>query len=253
MSSAYYLYGLAHAGLALPGGLSAVDAPGVCAERMDFGAVCAIVSPIVATRLDPLRRHLLAHTRVLEALLGADAVLPMRFGAIVGSRHRIAALVQRHGARILADLARIDGCIEIGVKASWMHNSVFRRVGARDPALAALCARLSKSDPNAAYFDRIEAGRRIAALLVELKADEAARLDATIAPFVASSHSLACADDMMFANRALLAPRAREPELFAALRTYAGDDVDLRYVAPTPPYNFVDLRLSDFDLGSEAA
>ena len=253
MTEGLYLYGLTRERATLPDGLSPVDAGHARVEWLDFGDLSALVSPIAATRLDPLRRHLLAHTRILEAALAAGAVLPMRFGAIVKGRERLAALIHRHRKLILGDLARLDGCIEIGVKASWSRGSAWRRVGASDPALAADCANLSKADPNAAYFSRIDAGRRIAARLAELRAAEAERLDALVAPYAIVTRTLSPVDDMMFAHRALLGPRAREPGLFAALKAYAGDDVDLRYVAPVPPYNFVDLRLSDRDLGSEAA
>jgi len=249
--SAVYLYGFARTPASLPDSLAAVDAPGERVEALPSGDLVAFASPITALRLDPLRRHLVAHTRVLEAALGGGAVLPMRFGAIVETRARLMALMRRHHGAILADLTRLDGCIEVGVKASWSRDALWRRIGAVDPGLAAECARLSKSDPNAAYFARIEAGRKVAGRMAQLRIDEAARLDALAAPFAAATKTLLAADDMMFANRALLVSRARETEFFAALKTYAGDEIDLHYVAPVPAYNFVDLKLDAF--GLEAA
>ena len=49
---------------------------------------------------------------------------------------------------------------------------------------------------------------------------------------------------MMFAHRALLVSRKAEPALYAAVQGFAKEGIDVRYVAPVPPYNFVDLALA---------
>lgn len=251
--TALYVYGLTSQVVSPPDGLAAVDAPGATIECVDFGHAFALVSPIVATRLDPLRRHMLAHTRVLECALAAGCLLPARFGMIVASRERLAALIQHHAPTVAAQLRRVNGFVEAGVKASWARDSVWRRVGAADPSIVADCARLAKADPNRAYFDRIDAGRRVSTALAALRAADADRLDALIARFAAAIKPLPGADDMMFAHRAALVSRAAEPALYASLREFASDGVDVRYVAPVPPYNFVDLALSGDELGMEAA
>ena len=252
--SAVYVYGLMARAVALPQGLAAVDAPGAPIACGAFGGLYALVSPIVATRLDPLRRHLLAHTRVVETAMEAGGVLPMRFGVIVPSAERLETLMRRHADIILANLARIENCIEVGLKASWAQDSVWRRVGRAHPDVAADCARLNKVEPNGAYFDRIDAGRRVVAALNELRAADARTLDRLLLPFSAAPmRTLPPTHDMMFAHRALLVSRAREPALYAAVQAFAGEGIDVRYVAPAPPYNFVDLALSSGDFGSEAA
>lgn len=253
MSTPVYVYGLASGLVSLPEGLPAVDAPQARIECLAFGKLSALVSDITATRLDPLRRHLLAHTRVLELALEAGGLLPMRFGIIVSSRERLAALMARH-AKIIADnLHRIENCIEVGVKASWSPDGVWSRVRKSDPAVAQECARLNQADPHRAYFDRIDAGRRVAAALNQLRADDGRKLDQLARPFSMAMRTLPPTDDMMFAHRALLVSRKAEPALYAAVQGFAKEGIDVRYVAPVPPYNFVDLALAGDEFNSEAA
>jgi hypothetical protein len=100
MSIATYVYGLASGPVSLPGGLPAVDAPQACIKCVALGGLSALISDIAATRLGPLRRHQLAHTRVLKTALEGGWLLPMRFGVIVSSRERRrAVLVRRHADR----------------------------------------------------------------------------------------------------------------------------------------------------------
>ena len=255
-ASRLYIYGFVNASAELLAGLPAVSLPAEQARLQPFGALAAIVSPIELAEVDPTRRHMLAHARVLEAAIATETVLPMRFGMIVAGVSQLTAIVERNRAAIEANLARLSGAIEVGLKASWNREALWKRIAAIEPSLAADCARLNRTEPMRSHFDRLEAGRRVDAQMVKLRAHDCAALESDIRPFAKTLKSLPCADDMMFLHRALLVSREYEPQLFAAVSRYEdrrGAAVDIRYVAPTPAYNFVDLRLTADALRPEAA
>jgi hypothetical protein len=78
-----YLYGLLEPGAADPGEvLSSVAGVTGPVGVTDLGAAILVHGASDGLEILPRRRHLLAHARVLEALAGRGALLPMRFGMV---------------------------------------------------------------------------------------------------------------------------------------------------------------------------
>jgi hypothetical protein len=60
-----------------------------------------------------------AYDRALAELIGADAVLPARFGSMFEADSEVRELLRDRQAELTDALARVRGAVELGVRASW--------------------------------------------------------------------------------------------------------------------------------------
>jgi hypothetical protein len=109
-----YVYAFAEAPAAVPSVHGIGDAL-VEAERVD--GLDAIVSRHEAP-IDPSEPAIVAHAAVVEAVAAANrAVLPARFGGIHADGEALRAAVAPRIAALEEALARVRGCVELGVRA----------------------------------------------------------------------------------------------------------------------------------------
>jgi hypothetical protein len=248
-SQSTYVYGLIrtedHGPIAAP----AVGDPNQPVTMFGCGRLAALVSTIDQPEIMPARRHMLAHTKVMEAAMADRPVLPMRFGIIVPSPATLLQAIGPRSQELRALLDQIDGRIEVALKASWNEPLMWREVAAEHPQLAVSGRALVSRGEQQTYYDRIELGRAIGAALEEKRATERRRLLQIVTPFAVEVKDLSPIDDAMFAHFALLVDKAAEPALYetiAALEQSQSSRLTFRYVAPIPPYNFVTVKL-DWD------
>jgi len=196
------------------------------------------------------RRLMLAHTRVLEALLGACPLLPMRFGLVAESLAEIDALVREAQPRIDAEFARITGNSEIGLRISWPRDRALSRLLEVDPTLArARDALLGRGAE--AHFDRIELGRRVAEALERRRTDAQSALLRHLAPLCRDHVLRVPEEDVEVLRMECLVPEAGGEDRVVAAALEAAATVDfagaeepmVKVVGPVPPFNFVNLPL----------
>jgi hypothetical protein len=234
MSAYLYVYAIARAGAEAPAGLAAVGNPGVALETLTIGALSALVSPIDEPEVMAARRHMMAHTKAIEAAMAAFTLLPMRFGIIVDGPANIAAALQPKEADLLALLADLDGRI------------LYREIVAARPDIGRRAEALAKVNPTAAYYDRIELGREVDSAMAVKRFEEKKALMGRLRPLAIRHVDLPEGDDMNVMNVALLIARESEADVVAAIEAIdreEGDRLQLKIVSPAPVYNFVKLRL----------
>ena len=106
-----YIYGLAEAGLVtIPDTLYGLTGAAVRLESV--GPVDAIVTEFSGNTLKTDRENILAHERVLDAVLAVATPLPFRFGTVV-TVEKLAAFVRENEGSIEADLKRVRGLIQM--------------------------------------------------------------------------------------------------------------------------------------------
>jgi hypothetical protein len=253
MSAYLYVYAIARAGLAAPQGLACVGDPDGVLEMLDIGPVAALVSRIEEPEVMAARRHMMAHTKVLEAAMARMTLLPMRFGVIVDGRANIEAALAPKTDDLLRLLADLDDRIEAGVWASWSEAVLYREIVAARPDIARRAEALAKTNPTAAYYDRIELGREVDSAMAVKRFEEKKALMARLMPFAVRRADLKDSDDMNVMNVALLVDRAREGEMIAAIEAIDREESErlrIKVVSPAPVYNFVKLRI-EFEPPSE--
>jgi hypothetical protein len=244
-----YVYGLIRAEDHHPITARAVGDPNQPVTVVSSGRIAALVSAIDQTEIMPTRRHMLAHTKVLEAAMADRPVLPMRFGIIVPSPATLLQVISPRSQELRGLLGQIDGRIEVALKASWNEQVMWREVAAEHPHLAVSGRALTRRGEQQTYYDRIDLGRAIGTALEDKRTVERRRLLEIVKPFAVQVKELTPVDDAMFAHFALLVEKTAEPALYEtveALERSRSSGLTFRYVAPIPPYNFVTVQL-DFD------
>jgi hypothetical protein len=183
-------------------------------------AIDAVVSE-TAAETRPTDEAILAHARVVEAVGDVnDAVLPMRFSRGVTDddlRRRLGAREQELGAA----LARVAGCVEVGVR-------VVADVDAAPPR------------PPASGREYME--RRLGDVG---RAEQVAReLNGPLAAIARASDSRTLARPDVLLTAAYLVPRTELERFHAAVSAAQSRWPDLRLIStgPWPPYSFALLE-----------
>jgi hypothetical protein len=241
--SGLWIYGI---GTAAPGGAPlGAGVGGAEVAVIAAGGFQAVVSAAPEEPPQPTRRHMLAHTAVLERAAAAVDLLPVRFGSVAPGEGVLARCLAAHAKQLAAALEGIADSVELGLRVTWRDGVVYREILDGDPALRALRDRLQARPAAETYQARIELGRRVEAALAARRAAEAAALLAPLAPLARQAVELRSAEDETVLHHAFLVRRAEETRFdaaVAALEARHASRMAFRYVGPVPPFNFVSLR-----------
>ena len=246
-----YLYGItnAEADTLRPALDGVAGATSGAPEPLPCGAATVIVGAHDGAELMQTRRRMLAHTRVLERAMEASTVLPMRFGVVADDAAAVRMLVETHQEEIAAQISRLDGHAEIGLRVRVSREGALDALLAAHPDLAATRDRLAGRGPEA-HFERIDLGRRVAETLERRRTDAQRRL-AGLLDRLCTDHVLrAPEEDTEILRAECLLPSggetafAAEIEAAAAAIDFAGaEEPVVQLVGPAPPFHFVSLAL----------
>lgn len=253
-TEALYVYGV------VPGGTSPrlfADVEGIDADRpvqlVEDAGVAAIASAVPLDDFeeaaleqnlrDPawLEQKVRAHDRVLAAAVGRVAVLPLRFGAIYRGEDHVRTMLSDR-SELAADLARLEGMQELGVKA-FLDTDVLRE-RLRDARTVD-----AAEDSGRAYMQRKRIERELEEELRSFAASCADSSHETLAAAAADARAnptqaREVAGGDMILNGAYLVPFGSEEKLRDAVTAlqarYGADGVRYELTGPWPPYNFVD-------------
>jgi hypothetical protein len=254
-AAAWYVYGVVPAG-------AAGQSEGVAGrpvEVVDGVEVAALVSPVSLEEFaeEPLRENLndrawleqtaRAHEAVLERALDAFPVVPFRLCTIYGSREQVRRLVAERAPRLGELLRRLEGRVELGVKAYFDET---RFAGAAEPPSEGAAPGSGRE-----YLLRRQRERALAEEAARFKAEcarssherlaaaaEEARANPPQAPELSGR-----AEEMVL-NGAYLVRRddAGLAEALAELEGLYGErGVSYELTGPWPAYNFVPREIME--------
>lgn len=118
-----YIYGVTRGSAPLPARLHGLGDPAARVRSLAAGDVAAAVSAAPA-RLRAYRRNLQAHQDVLTALAGKGPVLPTRFGVVAPDEDTVLRQMAAGSAEYLAALDRVDGRVEMNVRANAVDDGL---------------------------------------------------------------------------------------------------------------------------------
>jgi hypothetical protein len=243
-ATGWYVYGIVEAGRAVDGEDDV--------ELVSDGDLAALAAPVDLTEFadlderlndrDWLERKALAHEQVLSRAAVDGPVVPLRFGTVYHRRDDVVQLLSERRREFAADLERVRGCVEVGVKG-FVERPVLEEHLARERA------GVDAATPGRAYLERRRLQQDVAAEAATIIA-EAARstharlLRRSLAGAVSRPHSreLSGRADEMFLNAAYLVPAADQElrsEVAALGRAYAPLALSFELTGPWPPFNFV--------------
>ena len=256
-----YVYAIISAADSRPfevAGLSPAD-PQVGTIRGNGLAAVVGASPLLDfhdLRREDAVRYLLAHQRVVEAVMRTGPTLPVKFGTILPNEAAVAGLLIRAEALLAPRLSELAEHIQIELIVSWSLEDVLGEV-AREDAVIRFKAEVAAQPAEAANSARIALGKLVKESIDRRRETFRNRIMAALRPIAADMVQNALMDDRMVANVALLLPE-RASEAFdrqlAELDEEFGGRLNFRAVGPLPPSSFatVEVTLQSYEIVDHA-
>lgn len=192
----------------------------------------------------PATSLLRAHSRILEQAAETATVLPVRFGTAMASDEAVVDefLAPRHD-QLATRLARLQGKVQLTVKAFYEQEALLRGVVASSPGIARLREKVRSLPEAAGYYQRIRLGELVNAEVEAARERDAALLMQRLEPLAvqAAREPLSTADCAV--NAAFLVERERVDAFSGAVAEFGlevAGRLRLRYLGPLPPYSFTD-------------
>jgi hypothetical protein len=260
--SGWYVYGVvaaAHAhGQVDPG--TSID-PAHPVELLTEGPLAALASRVSLEEFDEerlperlndpawLERKIRAHEQVLERVLAGASVVPFRFCTVYRSEAELRRFLSEQGTGLAEVLRRVDGRVELGVKAFVDRERFAAGLAERTDDARELESRAAGAEGGRAYMERRRLDQLVAKELerfaTEVVETSHARLlaaaeEGTLGPL--QSPEVSGRSDEMLLNGAYLVPTDGgdlEEAVAGLARQYAELGVSFEVTGPWPPYNFV--------------
>jgi len=239
-----YVYGVLAASDQEVVAVSGVE--GADVTTVEHAGLAALISRVRADAL-AAAKELRAHWRVLEEASLHATVVPVRFGTVMASEQALREeFLERDVQRLRELLDKLNGRVQLIVKAEYDEERLLRDVVEASPAVAALRERVRALPGDAGYYDQIRLGELVAGEVARRReADTRLALDVLEPHAVAAREEQATSRNSAF-NLAFLVDRDAEESFgiaVAGLSTTLGDRIDIRFLGPLPPYSFTDADL----------
>jgi hypothetical protein len=211
--------------------------------------LAALVSDVPDGQLEPDRDELMRHARVLERALEGGTVLPMRFGVVMPDEETVRRrLLADHRDGLAAQLAELDGKVELNVKAIYHEDVVLAEVVAESPEVARLREESRGKPDDATYYERIRLGELVSEAVDRKRAEDGRLLLTALEPLATAVEEGEPIHERMALNASFLVARDRLDAFDQAVEALGAEhDARMRfkYTGPLPPHSFVELSVEE--------
>ncbi len=259
--SQYYLYGVISANGEPSFGPIGIGGRGDEVRAVVYRDIAAVASPCPPLSFqtsDPQQtlQRLAEHQAVLERVMAASTVLPVKFGTWVRDKAEIEAVLRGGYCNLRAALDRFDESIELDVVATWPDLAVVLKEIAADPEICKLKAELQQGPPVSAE-QCAQLGQLVKSRLDARREKLSAEILAELNTVTEDSSVNELKDDSMIVNAAFLITRREEKEFDRKIqeldRRYEGKLL-FRCVGPLPAYSFATTQIDRLEAdGLDAA
>lgn len=227
---------------------------GAKVETISYGKIAAVTSPLRTAHLDQsekeaIKASLLKHQEVINRIFTTCTVVPVRFGTIADDPLQVKELLQKIYLQVKAALKRLEGKIELVVRASWDLNSVLQEVKGEMMIEKAGAADLQ---------EKITIGRRVFEAVEKRKRSIINTIHHGLYPLTVdfSIGSMRESEEMIF-DCSYLVEREKETSFDEAVNCIASQyegTITFKCIGPLPPYSFTRLEISqgNFEVVDEA-
>lgn len=214
-------------------------------QTIHYGDLAVVVSDSPMVEYESSRRNMMAHTRVLEAVMAEFTALPIRFSTVGPSIDAIQSkLLKPRYNEFVRLLDEMQGRAELSVKAVWAENMIFDEIIATNPDIRSLRDRLANRPPDETHYERIRLGELVEAAMSRRRIADGDQILSQLKPLAYKTRTNKLISERMVLNTAFLIDSNREAEfdrVIQALDAEMGQRVKFKYVGPVPPYNFVNI------------
>jgi len=208
--------------------------------------LAAVVSNIKGMEIDPTRKNLLAHTQVQELLLKEYTIIPMSFGVITQSTETINKMLEENYLNFKQELKRLSEKIEIELKVYWNKEAIKDEIES-DHKYKQITNKIAKESCQAVKQDLlIEVGQMVEAVVLKWKNVIGRDIYDNLASIAADACTNKSNEMTNILNASFLVGKSEEKEFREkaySLDAKYNNKVDIKYIGPLPPYNFLQVEL----------
>jgi hypothetical protein len=211
--------------------------------------LAAVVSPATRTgyrgmtRQEALR-YLVSHQRVVEAVMAALPILPVKFGTVLPGEAWVRRLLEQGYGLLRSTLEGLAGRVQVEVVVTWDLAAVFQEIAAEKEIVCAKARAAGGSHEQAAA--RVAVGQKVKRSLDRRRSELQDRLIFCLRDVALDLATNPLLDDRMVANMALLLNEADREALdrrLAELDKEFRGRLGFRCVGPLPPYSFATVEV----------
>jgi gas vesicle protein GvpL/GvpF len=238
-----YVYGIFPGDIKLDSGVTGVGDPPGKVRIIRCGDIAALVSDVAEPSSLGSPKDLTAHKEILDASVTEVPVLPMRFGALLGSDDDVAdELLAANHDLFASALNELDGLVQCVVKGRYSEQPMLREVLSEDREAARLRDQIRGTDPDTSHSARIRLGEIVDRAVAAKRENDTRMLVGRIASHCEASVVREPAHEWDAVNVALLVKTSETEKLQQVIDDVAhhwDGRVDLRLLGPMAAYDFV--------------
>jgi len=235
-TSAVYVYGIVRSGAV--GDVKSEGVGGGAIEQVEREGLAALVTPLPTTELRVKRRDLNRHLRVLEEVLETATVVPCSFATISARDDITNGLLVDRRAELRSALDRLDGKVQMNVKAVYVEEELLREIVKTNPQVAGL-RDSARTGRKRGYHAQLELGELVAAAVADRRQRDAGRLARELA--ASAADVVVDAPDGAALKFSFLVSRARLDRFDKDVEAIAEREQPLLHfevIGPLPPTAF---------------
>jgi len=209
--------------------------------------IAALVSDVDASVVDQeeprtLKKMMETHYRVQGNILPYSTLWPARFGVVFPDEEAIRRnLLQGHYGELRASLRRLEGLVEVEVRARYHEEPIVEQVLHEHPELRPSGGQGKTRRQQMSYDDQIRLGEGIMEVLRRKRDNDAQQLLDQISPVAQDVVLNQGQDELTVLNAALLIAYDKLSDFDRVLNELNAqwqDRLDLNCVGPLPAYTF---------------
>jgi hypothetical protein len=244
-SQGIYIYGIIEEPRQRKFSFPGVGSPDVF--TINHEQIAAVVSESEDTEIDPTRRNVQAHTVAQETLMKEYTLLPMAFGMVASGENEVSTLLSNNYEGLRTEMRRLTGRIEVELKVFWEQEAIIKEIQDASQEFNRLREKVKTAVTQAELRNlMIQAGQLVEAMVQEWKTKYAELICSTLQALAVDSKINNPVGIKNLLNASFLIDKSRENEFkeeVYRLDTRFQGKMNIKYVGPLPPYNFVDLKL----------
>ena len=189
--------------------------------------------------------YLVAHQRVLEAVMQDWPLLPVKFGTVLRNTAEVRRLVVQGEVLFRTTLAKFAGLVQMEVVVLWDLPRVFQEIGQERP-IAAMKAELAGRPAEETRAGRMAVGQLVYAALERRRAALRDHVLESLRPVATDLLIVPPLEDQVAVNVALLVDRPGRERLDRQLEWLdceSGGQFRFRCVGPLPPHSFASVQI----------
>jgi len=212
-----------------------------------FNDLAAVVSNSPIINYSVSRENMLAHEKAIEEVMKKRIVLPVRFCTIAENDEKVKKILEREHARFVDLLKNIEGKKELGLKAIFKEDVIYKDIVEKYEDIGALKEKVAALPPEKTYYQRMEIGKMVEAALQKEKEIYKEDILDTLSPSAVEVKINNTYGERMIINAAFLINEDKEAEFDQKVQELAdkyGDKMKFKYVGTLPPFNFINLTIN---------